>query len=131
MMDRSIGLNKRWNTLVKNTKEFLFCCSFSTNMVLLQNGESVTTTSPQNTACTKRCIKKRKLFFFNLQFFRIFFFHTILSKQSCCKRFNTEPFLSYSPKWMEVQHCRGPENDVHTRASVLRLNLFSKDIGAF
>jgi hypothetical protein len=50
MMDRSIGLNKRWNTLVKNTKEFLFCCSFSTNMVLLQNGGSVTTTSPQNTA---------------------------------------------------------------------------------
>jgi hypothetical protein len=27
--------------------------------------------------------------------------------------------------------CRGPENDVHTRAARLRLILFSKDIGAF
>jgi hypothetical protein len=27
--------------------------------------------------------------------------------------------------------CRGPENDVHTRAFGLRLILFSKDIGAF
>ncbi len=32
---------------------------------------------------------------------------------------------------MKVQYCRGPENDVHTRAARLRLNLFSKDIGAF
>jgi hypothetical protein len=29
------------------------------------------------------------------------------------------------------RYCRGPENDVHTRASGLRLILFSKDIGAF
>jgi hypothetical protein len=31
----------------------------------------------------------------------------------------------------EVTICRGPENDVHTRAAGLRLILFSKDIGAF
>ncbi len=30
-----------------------------------------------------------------------------------------------------IWRCRGPENDVHTRAARLRLNLFSKDIGAF
>jgi hypothetical protein len=34
-------------------------------------------------------------------------------------------------KQKKKRYCRGPENDVHTRAARLRLNLFSKDIGAF
>ena len=39
--------------------------------------------------------------------------------------------FSIKSTFLKVTGCRGPENDVHTRAARLRLMLFSKDIGAF